>query len=174
MWQKLSRGYPLRLELFPLALLAFTLYLTISSYASLPDHVPAHFNFQGVPDRWGGRGEVIIFPVLSFFLYCLFIGITVALSVVKDPKSMINLPSRMKAALTVAQAEGLRVVLLRSLFALKMLTLGLLAYLAFTTIQVAAGRATSIGVYLLVFVAAILAVAGYMVWRSLRLALRGK
>lgn len=169
MLQRLRKGYPVRLEIISLALLAYTLYLVISSYASLPDRIPTHFDFQGVPDRWGSKAEVLVFPILSVALYAMLTGITVLFTVVTDPRKLINLPQRMKDAITEAQAEKLRVFFMRSLFALKVLVQGLMAWLVYATIEVALGRNTGLGAVPLFFVAAILAVVGYMVWKSFKI-----
>ena len=38
----------------------------------LPEEIPRHFGFDGRPDAWGGRGFVLIVPVLAFGLYAMF------------------------------------------------------------------------------------------------------
>lgn len=169
MWQKLSRSYPPSLELIALFLLTLTIYLSISSYPSLPDRIPTHFNFQGVPDGWGNRNEIFVLPVLSACLYILLTGITVLLAVVKDPRKFINLPAKRKAALNESQIEELRIFLNRSLFALKVLTHGLLICTLYRTIEVALNRGSSLGASWFFFVLAIIILAGYMLWKSFRI-----
>ena len=95
--------------------------------------------------------------------------INVLFAIVKDPRKLINLPPKRKAALSNAQVEKLRIFLNRSLFALKILIQGLLAYAVYMTIEVALFRATSLGVPWFLFMVAILTLAGYMVWESFRI-----
>ena len=169
MWQKLSKSYPLQFELIALSLLLLTFYLTASSYSSLPDRIPTHFNLQGVPDNWGNKKEIFVFPILSACLYVLFTVINILLALAKDPRKFINLPQKRKAALSNTQVERLRIFLNRSLFALKLLIQGLLAYSVYITVEVALNRAGSLGMPWFFFMAAILALAGYMVWESIRI-----
>jgi uncharacterized membrane protein len=169
MWQKLSKCYPPHLELIPLFLLAFTIYLSLSNYATLPDTIPTHFNAQGIADGWGGKNTIFIFLGLNAFLYILFTAINIAFAVVRDPRSMINLPAARKAALSDTQIETLRVTLNRYLFLMKLLTQGLTVYLLYITIEVAWERASSLGALFSLFILGILAVAGLMVWQALRL-----
>ncbi len=169
MWQKLSKSYPPQFELVALFLVLLTFYLAASNYSSLPDKVPTHFNFQGIPDDWGSKNEIFVFPILSACLYILFTVINALLAIVKDPRKLINLPPKRKATLSNAQIEKLRIFLNRSLFALKILIQGLLAYALYTTIEVALFRATSLGAPWFLFMVAILTLAGYMVWESFRI-----
>lgn len=51
------------------------LYLIIE-WRLFPDTVATHFNFEGVPDGWGGKGNLLVMPIVSFFLYLLLTGIS--------------------------------------------------------------------------------------------------
>lgn len=170
MLEKLRKGYPIRLEIIPLALLVFTIYWVVTNYPTLPDRVPTRFDLQGLPDKWGSKNEVLIFPILGAVLYAFFTAIVALFAVVEDPRSLINLPRKMKAAITEAQAEKLRLFFMRSLFALKILMQGMMAFTAYATIEVAHGRSAGMGAFALLFAAAILVVAGLMLWKSLRMA----
>ena len=72
-------------------------------------------------------------------------------------------------ALTREQTENLRVFVNRSLFILEIISLGLFTYLAWQTVEVALGRASDIGLFIWLFVGAILVVVGYTVWKCYRL-----
>ncbi len=174
MWQKLSRSYPPQFELIVLFLLLLTFYLATSSYSSLPDRIPTHFNIQGVPDGWGSRNEILIFPILSACLCILFTMINVLLAIAKDPRKFINLPPKRKATLNDSQIEELRIFLNRSLFTLKVLMQGLLAYTIYMTIAVALKRASSLEAFWFLFPLAIMMVAIYMVWKSFRITMPSK
>ena len=45
-------------------LVGLTIYLGIS-WSSLPDKIPAHYDFAGNIDRWGKKGELLIVPIMS-------------------------------------------------------------------------------------------------------------
>lgn len=171
MWQKLSHTYPLRLEIIPLLLLLLTFYLTLSSYPSLPDRIPTHFGIQGTPDRWGGKNEIFVYPAVSAFVYVMFTAINVLLALAKDQRKFINLPQKQKvmAALTELQIEKLRLFINRSLFAMKVIILGLMLYSLYSAIEIACGRASGLAGLWFLFMLAILALSGYMVWKSMRI-----
>lgn len=47
-----------------LFLTALPVVVTISMLPSLPDKIPAHYNYLGEIDRWGSKYETLILPVL--------------------------------------------------------------------------------------------------------------
>lgn len=166
MWQRLRQSYPPQFELIPLLLLFLTVYQAWSQYPLLPDRIPSHFNLQGVPDSWGGRNEVLVYPVLGAVWYVILTIINVVLASARDPRKFINLPSKWKSALTDAQAEELRVFMNRCLFALKTLLEGVAAYGLYMAIQVAFGSDTGLGMLFNLLMAALLAVVAIMLWRT--------
>lgn len=169
MLQKLSRIYPPVIEFLPVFLLFLVFYLVISEYAALPERIPTHFNFQGIPDGTGGKGTLILYPGFGAFLYVLITGVSLAMAVINDPKMLINLPEPAKQKITADQAEFLRIFIVRCLFAIKVITLGLMAYLAYGNLQVASGHADNIGYWPMIFVAALLVTLGFMLIKIFRL-----
>ena len=57
-----------------IALIGFTFLDLILRWGSLPDRIPAHDNAAGAIDRWGGRAELWLLPVL---MRAMTAGITV-------------------------------------------------------------------------------------------------
>jgi uncharacterized membrane protein len=169
MFQKLSKVYPPILELVPLCLLFIALYLTFSSYSTLPARIPTHFDFQGIPDGWGGKTSFFLYIGFCLFIYILITGISIALTVIRNPKSLINLPESMKAQITPPQAEVLRVFMVRCLWGLKVITLGLITYLIYSNIEVALGHMNNIGSWPMLFTLGIILVVGFMLFRTFRL-----
>ena len=169
MWQKLSKCYPPYLELIPLFLLVFTLYLALSNYTTLPDTIPTHFNAQGIADDWGSKTTIFFILGLNALIYVLFTVLNIWFAIAKNPRALINLPAKRKAALSDKQVEALRVTLNRYLFLLKIVTQGLFTYLLYITIEIAWERAHSLGVLFFLFILAILAVAGLMVWKAFQI-----
>jgi uncharacterized membrane protein len=171
MIQKLSRIYPPIIEAVPLFLIFLVIYLTLSAYPSLPDQIPTHFNFQGIPDDWGSKKTIFLFVGFSAFIYVLITSISAAIAVIHDPKSMINLPDSMKEKLSPSKAEELRAFLVRILWILKVLIMGLFVYLGYSNIQVALNHSEGVGYWPWLFVAALLFVVGVLIFRTFKLAL---
>jgi len=169
MWQKLSKCYSPHFELILLVLLVFTIHLALSHYAALPDTIPTHFNGQGIADDWGSKSTLFIILGLNAFIYILLTTLNIWFAVAKDPRTLINLPAKRKAALSERQIETLRVTLNRYLFLLKILMQGLFAYILYITIEIAEERADRLGSLFFLFILGILAVAGLMVWKAFRI-----
>jgi len=169
MWQKLSKCYPPHLELIPLFLLGFTLYFALSNYNALPDTIPTHFNAQGIADDWGSKNTLFFLLGLNAFIYILFTILNIWFATVKDPRALINLPAKWKAAISGTQIETLRVMMNRYLFLMKILIQGLTTYIIYITVKMAQERADNLGTPFFFFILAILAVTGLMVWRTLRI-----
>lgn len=55
-------------------LVGVTIYLGIN-WSTLPDKIPAHYDFAGNIDRWGKKGELLIVPIMSWFLYVMITGV---------------------------------------------------------------------------------------------------
>ena len=169
MWQKLRKCYPPELELLSLLLLIFTFYLALSSYPTLPETIPTHFDQQGIPDGWGQRSFILIFPGIGAFLYTLLTSLNILLAQTEKPLRFINMPQRWKEKLTEVQIEGLRIFLNRSLFGLKLLMLGLFSYTTHTTLEIARGRSRSLGDIRSILLGGILILSGFMVWKVFRI-----
>ncbi len=48
--------------------------LPLAYVGSLPERIPTHFGLSGEPDRWGGKGTLVILPLLGV-LPCFFLAI---------------------------------------------------------------------------------------------------
>ena len=167
MWQKLGKYYPVALEMLPLILLVMSFYIALSNYSVLPDTVPTHFDIHGVADGWSSRNTVFIFPGINGLVYLLLSFITVHLVTTDDPMRYINVPNKKrKEDLTNAQIEGLRIFLSRSLFILKVLIGGLCIYGVYNTVEIAMGRASTLGAPFSAFIVVIVAVALFMAWKA--------
>jgi uncharacterized membrane protein len=169
MWQKIGKYYPPQLELIALFLLALTFYLVFSSYTTLPESIPTHFNLQGLPDDWGSRNELFIFPAISIFIYALLTIVSLIMANAKDPRRYINLPINKTAMLSEDQMERLRELLTRGIFALKLIVQLLVSFLSFTTIEIARGNSSQMGDFWYFFLAAIFIIVFYMIWKSFRI-----
>ena len=50
--------------------LGVTLYL-IFGWSKIPEQIPMHYDWAGNIDRWGSRSELIIMPIMLWFMYGL-------------------------------------------------------------------------------------------------------
>jgi len=150
------------LEFLPFVLMLLSIFLISVNYTDLPQIVPTHFDIHGQPDEFGTKNELILYPAINFFVYLMITVITFLMAVVKDPRSLINLPQSAKDRLTQNQAEGVRVVVVRRLFALKTVITGMLFYMLRANLETAFGRAEGMGYIPLVFAALLLGVVAYM------------
>jgi uncharacterized membrane protein len=166
MWGKLRKCYPPQLEWISLILILVSLYIALSNYSALPDSIPIHFDIGGVPDEWGGKNRISIFPSMAVFIGLLFTFLNFLLAVVKDPKQYINLPWNWKEGMTEEQTEQLRINMNRSLFVLKLLIEGMAVYGTCVTVELAQGVATGTGAIWQFFTMAILALCAFMLWKS--------
>ncbi len=48
-----------------------SLLIAAAAYPSLPDQIPIHFDFSGVPDNYAGKWFIFAIPLLSFVLTAL-------------------------------------------------------------------------------------------------------
>jgi len=169
MRQKLGKCYPPYLELISLLLLVLAFYLAWSNYSALPETIPTHFNGHGVPDDWGSKNMIFLFPALSAFIFILLTSLCIWCAATDDPLKLINLPLKWKANLTAEQAEELRIFIIRCLFAMKLIIQGLAAYGIYITIEITCERAAGLGTAWFLFIAAIVALAGFILWKAFRM-----
>lgn len=59
------------IEVLCLIMLIGTVLYLIVRWSSLPSELPMHYNAAGEIDRWGGKGELVIMPVIMCFTYFL-------------------------------------------------------------------------------------------------------
>jgi uncharacterized membrane protein len=169
MVNRLHKIVPVQYELVPFILMVFMVWYIAINFSRLPETIPTHFNFQGTADGFGGKSGIIVSAGLGVFCYLLITVVSILLVLVRDPKSMINLPAAIKARITPEQAEVLRIFLVRCLFALKLLIAAMNTFLVYGNIETAFSRWPGLGYWPMVFVVFILALAFLMVYRSMRM-----
>lgn len=136
------------LEIASVVLAVVPLLIVLRAWDTLPEEIPAHFGITGKPDRWGGRWQIWILPVLALVMYGAFSFATgtwdlllgrphdlprgMELLVLMKPLICLMLSYLMWATVRVArkEAEGLNLWIMFGLLAL-LLTPGIaLAWLA--------------------------------------------
>lgn len=58
-------------EALSLALVFGTILYLIVMWKSIPDTIPAHYNAAGEVNRWGGKSELLMLPIIGGILYFL-------------------------------------------------------------------------------------------------------
>ena len=58
-------------EALSLALVLGTILYLIVMWKSIPDTIPAHYNAAGEVNRWGGKSELLMLPIIGGILYFL-------------------------------------------------------------------------------------------------------
>ncbi|MBT8271036.1 MAG: DUF1648 domain-containing protein [Bacteroidia bacterium] len=58
-------------EMLNITLLLLIWGYTFSNFFDLPDTIPTHFNGQGEPDAYGGKGTIFILPLIATALFFL-------------------------------------------------------------------------------------------------------
>ena len=71
-----------------LAILAFIVF-TFFNWPNVPQRIPTHFNWSGIPDSWGTKGTVPIMIYITVFIFIL-------LTVISRFPRVINFPIAIK------------------------------------------------------------------------------
>ena len=121
-----------------------------------PDRVPMHFDWSGAPDRWGGRGEFLALGLLGLLIYA---GFGLGQWLVSRTATS---PAGSRRAASPAQA----VVMAGMLRWLKLETLALVGYAAWSVVQVGTGTAARLtpAVPLTLVVLVFATVGFFLVW----------
>ena len=171
LWRRMGRRDPRQFELVPLLLLGLTTTWSSPTHPRCrtpypPISMPAEWLTTGAARIRSSSSPAVVVPDVH-----LLSVIAAWISLVKDPKSLINLPDRAKADISEAKAET-RLFIGRCLFLMKTLTVGLMAYSVYATIEVAGDARVAVAFYIIL--AAVLVCCAFMVWRSLSLVLSGQ
>lgn len=143
--------------LFLLGIYAFI----IVNWSEIPDRVPTHFNFAGEPDGWGGKGSVLILPIIATFLFkTMFI-------LGKFPH-IHNYP----VEVTPENAEGIYRISRKMLIVMNFLMTFFLSIGAFEMVNVAQGK-EGLGMwYMIGFFVSIFGTMGYYMYRMFKLRIK--
>lgn len=139
-------------------ILAFSWILVLGSISKLPDTIPTHFNFKGEVDDFGNKYTLLILPVISTFMV---IGLT----------RLSRFPHLLNYLVKITN-ENFQIqssIAIKLLRFLKLIILFLFTWIEFSTIQVASGKSSGLGVWFLpVFLALIFIPLIYFIAKSFR------
>ncbi|TXD76521.1 DUF1648 domain-containing protein [Algoriphagus ratkowskyi] len=108
--------------------------LVISHYSSLPDSIPVHFNAEGLPDRFGGKANLFLVPIMSTFT---FFGLTF----LNRFPEIFNYPVEITGVSALVQYRNMT----RMIRYLKMILVVIFGFIVFKNIQVAYGNQEGLG-----------------------------
>lgn len=126
------------LEIIGLVLLIAFWCLTIINYAKLPEIIPTHYNGMGEADGFGGKGNILILPIIATIL---FIGLT---KLNKYPH-IFNYPTKITQENALEQYTNAT----RMMRILKLVIVVIFGLIAFQTIRFANGQADGLGKWFL-------------------------
>lgn len=120
-------------EVLALVALAAVFVIFAAHRTELPAVVPVHFRASGMPDRWGGKGSLLLLPLTA-------VGIYVLLTVAARYPDLMNLPMKVDR-----EAPEVRGILQSMAIALKIAALTVFAYLERAQVNTALGRSEGLG-----------------------------
>jgi hypothetical protein len=62
----------LPIEIVAACLAVLPALLLLRAWSSLPEEIPVHFGITGRPDRWGGRWQAWVVPLVALVIYGAF------------------------------------------------------------------------------------------------------
>jgi uncharacterized membrane protein len=146
------------LNVITLATFVGTIAYLISSWTIMPSEVPVHYNAAGDVDRWGGKGEMLILPLIALLMW-------IGMSFLEKFPHVYNY---MNLTQDNARAQYLNGRLLVNV--LKNECVLLFSYLTWKSIQVAIGEHDSLGAWTSsVFLLIIFGSMAYFIVKSVRL-----
>jgi len=97
-------------------------------YGKLPDSIPKHFNFNGIPDAYGSKSTIWLLPVLGIALYAM-------LTIISKYPHTFNFPTQV----TPQNAGKLYKKGIIIIHLIKLSTIALFVYLNLKTIEIGLG-----------------------------------
>jgi len=127
-------------DLANLVLLLLTAVLLYGAYGKLPARIPMHFGLDGRPDRWGGRGELIVLAVLPFVMTAAFYALLRFVPRMSADSRRLNIPHKEEFFRLPPDKREIYWDLIKEFFAALAVSLNLLFYtLIRATVRIAEG-----------------------------------
>lgn len=147
-------------ELIAAAGLLLSIFLVINYWSDIPNDVPSHFGISGKPDAWGGKGILVMLPLVSLFLYALFTVVS-------------RFPQHANYLIKITEQNAERQYRLARQFMaiLKAELIWIFTLINWASIAVALGRCDGLGVlFLPVFLIIVFGTIGIYIYKSVRTA----
>jgi len=132
--------------------------ISVYYYPRLPETIPQHFNIKGEPDGWGGKGSLLIMPIIGVVLFTL-------LSVLSRFPHVFNYPW----PITETNARSQYAIARQLMSAVKLALVVTFTYITWSMIGAAMGSRTGLGLAIMVVEPPLLfAIIGYYLFRAKR------
>ena len=131
--------------------------LPLYYFDKLPETIPSHFGTTGQPDGFIGKEIIWKLPIIGIVIY-------VGLFWLNKYPHIFNYPQQVSKE----NAERLYTILTRMIRTLNTIISCVLAYITYSTIQIALGSQNGLGVWFtLVFIILIFGTTGYFLYKSM-------
>jgi uncharacterized membrane protein len=148
-----------------------SVYLPMSVYDALPDRYPTHFNLTGEPDSWSNKNisSVLAGPAIVAATNLMMLLIAWWISIVEDPRCIINGPKEKIKNMPLERAEEIRKVTLFHLLLIMLLVSMMVLVISIESVIVAMGKQPTLSQAILIITGVLLGDTFYMTWKLLRL-----
>lgn len=172
MWEKISRFYPPWLDVISAFCLGFVWIFSAAKYGLMPEQIPTHFAFGGMPDAWSTKSFSSIFMLLiigtlvwlSMFLVNYFLIIKP-----EDPRKFINLPQARKDAMSGEQMEAIRQVTVQGMAMINLTMVFMFVLIQYGMVNTALGIQKGLGWGGNILVGALLIETAWLTWKTISL-----
>lgn len=155
MFLKVKRFYPPVVEIIPLLILFYTVFLLNFSYGQISNGVPINFTLTGAPTAWGDRTVLIALGTVAVGVYFLLSYINYKFLMIPKRLVLINKKTEQKKS-SESQLETIRVFTVRSIFFIKSLVGLLLLYIYRGVVRISLGNQVELGLGLWLIVGSII------------------
>lgn len=132
------KNQPLDLIIEPLGVVAVIVSFALPAfyYSDLPDTLPRHYNSDGLPDAYSGKGMIWVLPILGFCLYLI-------ISLISNFPALINIPIKT----TPENMDFYQKKYSRMIRIINVEMVLLFAFLTYFSIQIGLGNQTQLSNY---------------------------
>jgi uncharacterized membrane protein len=146
------------LEFFGALSLLVAVAAPLFYYSQIPDIIPIHFNFAGMPDDYGAKIHIVIVPWIGVVMYT-------GLFLVKRYSSRMNYP----VPVTDDNREILLTLTLQMMRWIRFIIAVLFLYLVTSMVQIGLGVSERASIYIVVyFLLALLLIVSIYVYRMIQ------
>lgn len=146
------------IEIVSAFLLAGLIILTVFGMIRLPARIPSHFGADGQPNAWGGKGSLLLLPIVGACFYAL-------ITLLERFPWIFNYT----VEVTEENAPRLYRIGRQGIAAVKLFMLLIFLYIQWETVRVAQGLSTGLGSWFMpVVLVALFGSIGLMIWRMFK------
>jgi uncharacterized membrane protein len=172
MWEKISRFYPPWLDVICIVCLGFVWIYTISRFGLMPEKIPTHFGFGGMPDAWSTKSFSSIFMLLvigTLIWLSMFVVNYFLIIKPEDPQKLINLPQARKNAMGREQMEAIRKVTVQGMALINLTLVFMFALIQYGMVNTALGIQKGLGWGVNILVGGLLIETVWLTWKTISL-----